>query len=599
MTFQPPARPQLSLSLGEPVKTPSTEVVFSERELAEHMAIFGGTGKGKSKFIELLLRQLIDQRAGVCVIDPHGDLVEDLLAFVLEHYRDATKAAIAERIHYFDPGSPGWRFSYDPFKFTPRPDGLDDYADWLKAKVEAVARIIIRKQGEADFAGKPRLERFLGNVLYAVGMRINDRGDHLSLADAFVLLDPQHERHAEVYGLIAPILPPEVRSDFEKLKNTPPQRQEEWIGSTINRFRSFLSPVVKSIFAGHAKESIDFDKLLASGGILLVNLRRTRSFSVDQANAIGGMFINEIIAAAQIAERADRRSFYLVIDEASRFIGQDLIDALAQCRKWKLSLCMAVQDLSSLKHDEIDMIPKVLSQCGAHVSFQQKHADDLELLGKLFGYALLDFSPLVHEVDRHNGYDYPVFEDETFSTTKGQADQESEGRTSGTGQSQPQHKFNERTDSTNEGSSRGTSRSTNTSESHSVSRKTTPLAKYRTEQQETGQLQRSVNDQLAEVMSVLRTLDRGQAMVCIGKEPPFCLQVERVQTAFCGLPEAERLRLIDGYKRFLARFHPYCFSPQQVGDDNQRISNFLQRFTDSPTAPKPPPTSPVENPFSV
>ena len=69
--------PPLKIRAGVVTATKEPVAVeFSDDHFAEHMAIYGGTGKGKSKFVELMLRQIIDQGRGACVIDPHGDLVE-------------------------------------------------------------------------------------------------------------------------------------------------------------------------------------------------------------------------------------------------------------------------------------------------------------------------------------------------------------------------------------------------------------------------------------------------------------------------------------------------------------------------------------------
>lgn len=556
------AKPRLSLRIGS--ADPKTTVEFGDEELATHMAVYGGTGKGKSKLLELIIRQIIEQRSGVCVIDPHGDLVEDLMAYVLERYDGADKA-VYRRINYFEPGSNACRFRFDPFQYN----GLsgESYEDWLKAKVESVARTIIRKQGEAGFEGKPRLERFLTNVLYACGVRVNDQGDHLGLGDALILLDPSHPLHNPVYSRIAPHLPSEIRSDFEKVRQSKPRQQEDWVESTINRLRSFLSPAVKSLFAGEAKATLNFRKIIEQQGVMLVNLRRTRSFTLDQGNAIGGLFINEILEAAQIASRTARQPYYLFIDEASRFVGQDLIDALAQFRKMKLSLCLAVQDLSSLKLRDIDMTSKVISQCGIHITFQQKNPDDLEILGQLFGYPLIDFTPLKHEVDRFNGYEEIQTTDYSRSETTGSNETTNKSESE---QWPPKNILDRRTTT-----SKGFSEGRTSSRTEGSTTKTGHLATYRTEQQDTGRLQRSVDDQFHQIKQLLRTLQKGQAVVSVDGTRPFPMDVHHVNSPFTTLDEPRRLKLVDGYKQFLGKHHPYCFRPSEQDNETERLQRFL------------------------
>ena len=552
---------ELQIHLGK--SGPNRTVVFDGQQFATHTAIYGGTGKGKSKLLELILRQLIDQKAGACIIDPHGDLVEDLIAYVLHRY-DGTDAALVRRIHYFEPGSNMGRFRFDPFKYDPLPG--EDYNAWLKAKVESVARTIIRKQGEAGFEGKPRLERFLTNTLYAAGVRINREGDHLGVGDALILLDPSHPQHHAIYEVVAPLLPSEIRSDFEKIRASKPRQQEDWVESTINRLRSFLSPPIRSLFNGPARETLDFRNIVQQSGIMLVNLRRTRSFTVDQGNAIGGLFINEILEAVQITERAARKPFYLFIDEASRFVGQDLMDTLAQFRKMKLSLCLAVQDLSSLKFREIDMTSKVMSQCGVQVTFQQKFPEDLDVLGQLFGYPVLDFTPLVHEVDRPDGYVTVEHTDTSASesNSRGAITNESESRRMFTGQN-------------NLTLADGSSDSRSRSDSFSRQSKTTFLSKYRQELQETGRLKQAITDQFHRIKQMLRTLGVGQAIVSVDGTEPFPLDVHEVKSPFPSFSEEQRLELVDRYKGYLSKQHLYCFQATDENDEETRVADFVAK----------------------
>lgn len=577
---------------------------LSASDLSTHMAIYGGTGKGKSKLLELIIRQILDQGHGCCLIDPHGDLTEDILAYVL-HSKKAEAEAIRGRLHYLEPGSETNRFGFDPFRYRLRSDGVDDFANWLPAKVQSVARAIIRKQGEADFQGRPRLERFLSNVLHGVGIRLDESGSHLSLADAEVLLDTKHPSFNRVFPAVRDKLKKDyasVLSDFAKVHSSTPRQQEDWIESTIGRLRSFLSPAVKSVFGGHT-ETIDFRKVIEDRGILLVNLRRTRTFTQDQGNAIGGLIINEILEAAETANRTNRIPFYLIIDEASRFVGQDLIDAFGQFRKWNLSITLAVQDLSSLKNRDIDMAPKVLSQCGVHICFQQKNPEDLDTLSQLLGYPAIDFTPLVHEVDRHDGYEWVDTESVTSGTSRIRGTSEGTGNAivRGTGEStndSESFQDNERTgrSSTGRSQSKNESRSETFSHSESNSEATsksvtqgkTPLARYRTELRDEGRLRKSVDDQFHEIKQLLRTLGQGQAVGAVDGNEPFVVNVHHVGTPFTTLAPAKRQSLIDGYKSYLAHHHSYCFPVAQELSEEQRLA----RIAHIPDGPPP-----AESPF--
>src|SRR2546426_10871500 len=53
-----------------------------------HMYVIGKTGTGKSTLLETLIRQDITDGQGLALLDPHGDLVERVLAAVPEHRRE-------------------------------------------------------------------------------------------------------------------------------------------------------------------------------------------------------------------------------------------------------------------------------------------------------------------------------------------------------------------------------------------------------------------------------------------------------------------------------------------------------------------------------
>ncbi len=414
----------LTWNLGD-CGSAKTAFELSEGHLSRHLGVFGGSGSGKSKFLELLGRKMIDDYRGFCFIDPHGDTVEDLLAYTAKRTETLRTDAVCKRIHYLEPTFETV-FGFDPFEFRPAqpiPDDLREnaYHQWLHTKADKVAEVVQRKQGQADFQGMARLQRILRDVLIAVGTPVTPDGKHLPLSDALVLLDTHHPRHDAVLRLITPYLPSEVRGDFQSLRSyrSEEQRKKE-TESTINRLRSLLSPIVKAIFSSHANP-IDFRQIILNRGVLLVNLRKTDFFSADERNAIGGLLIHEILSVAETTARENRAPFYLIVDEARLFVGQDLLDGLDQARKFKLSLCLAGQHLGQFKTDEFDMTPSILNNCGTILCFQQKHPEDLEIWKKFFGYSNLNFQKHFQVMDRQRGYDFLEYEDSSKTRTKSSA----------------------------------------------------------------------------------------------------------------------------------------------------------------------------------
>lgn len=391
------------------------DFLLHEEDLWTHALVAGKSGKGKTKLLELLQRYLMSRGCGFTLIDPHGDQSEDLLAFARYLMARKGRDDVLPKIHYLEP-SYEQVFCYQPFLFRPAqpiPDAQYEAAhrSWLHTKVRAVMEVLQRKQNQSGFEGMPRLERILTDVLTGVGSAVRGKGSkarRLPLSDALVLLDVYHDRHADVYECVAPKLDGDLRSDFQRLqmlaKRSPDAVLRE-TESTMNRLRSFLSPVVKGIFCDQV-ESIDFRSIIQNGEILLVNLRQTNYFSADQSQAIGGLFIHELLSAALNEPRETRKRHYLIVDEAGEFIGEDIGRALAIMRKFLMPIILAIQNLSTLVKGETDLRPRVLSQCDTIITFQQRLPEDTEILTRVIGTGNLDFRKHYQVMDRPDGHEF-------------------------------------------------------------------------------------------------------------------------------------------------------------------------------------------------
>jgi DNA helicase HerA-like ATPase len=146
----------------------ATPFGLTEEQLSTHSCVLGSTGSGKSKFLELLMRYLTVGGRGFALIDPHGDLADNVLAFAGYLKASGQRPDIAKKIHYLEPSFER-AFAFDPFLFRPStpvtPESYKNaYSAWLRAKADRVAEIFQRKQSQASFEGMPRLQRVLGSV---------------------------------------------------------------------------------------------------------------------------------------------------------------------------------------------------------------------------------------------------------------------------------------------------------------------------------------------------------------------------------------------------------------------------------------------------
>lgn len=430
---------------GQQLPNGGLDFLLSEELLHTHLAIFGGTRQGKSKLFEQICRELVRLRRGFAFIDPHSDTADDILAFLAHHHQ--ALGIQKNNIHYLNPFEK--LFAFDPFYYESDPtDPVSEtragYLEWLHAKVLDVERIITRVLGEteADSKKQVRMHRWMRGVLYAIGIRDENSGEHLGLSDALILLNPDDARFPYVLGKVAPLLShgpivgtaddgfdvgPDILTDLQMMASVrDPVRREGWVESSINRLREILSPIVRRIFSP-SSQRIDFRRIIASGGIILAPLGKRRRFHQIDGQVIAGLIIREIADAVATAERDQRNRYYLFIDEAQNFIGEDLMHLFKESGKYKLSIGIAVQTLDNLVFDKIDLTPTVLGMCGIRITFQQQHKPYAEILAGDLGYPLVDFTPLVHETLQHSHYDFIV----TPSISEGVTVGESQTQTTG------------------------------------------------------------------------------------------------------------------------------------------------------------------------
>jgi len=396
----------IDIPLGHVRDSYEQRISLNETALLCHAIMFGGTRMGKSKFIELILRVLsASHTSGFCLIDPHGDLCEEIQAYITANWKDVPPLK-RKHIYYFNPSERA--FTLDPFQYFPPADtGRFSpeayYRRWLEAAVDRVCELFIRHMQETDFAGMARLETYLKAIVYACGVRLDDTGRHLPLAFAAVLIDRNHPHYEDVYNQVYPHLPVEHRVTLDTIRSFKDSDFHTYVGSTRNRVLSFLRSAVKDLFTQQG-EAFNFQEAMSKNAIVLVNLADTGVMSSNQANIIGGILIRMAIDYARSVPIEERQTFRLFIDEAHRFVHADLMDIVGQSSKWKLYFWFAVQGLSRLQKGDVDLLEELMTNCKLKICFQQQHIPHAETLAADLCYPDLDFTKLFHKQQFHDHY---------------------------------------------------------------------------------------------------------------------------------------------------------------------------------------------------
>ncbi len=329
---------------------------LSRVDRRQHLYAVGKTGTGKSTLLRNLILQDIEAGEGVAVIDPHGDLAEEILDFIPPWRTD--------HVVYFDPTDPDYSVGLNLVGHAPE-GGRHLIVSGIVGAFKSIWR---------DSWG-PRLEYFLSECIAA----LLDCENVSLLGVQRMLVD---ERYRD--WVVKQVKDPSVRSfwrdEFTSYDN---RFLGEVLSPVRNKVGQFLmAPPLRHVL-GQVRSTFDTRFVMDKGRILIANLSKGR-LGADKANLLGALLVTQFQLAAM--SRADtpeesRRDFYLYIDEFHNFSTDSFASILSEARKYRLCLTLAHQYIDQL--DET-IRNAVFGNVGSLLSFRVGEAD-AELIARQFG----------------------------------------------------------------------------------------------------------------------------------------------------------------------------------------------------------------------
>ncbi len=307
-----------------------------------HLYVIGKTGVGKSKFLAHLMNEDAKNGNGFAVIDPHGDLVDEVMASIPE---DRIKDVVL-----FDPTDTEFPFAFNPLSLKP----------WESKQIGAKGFIDIFKK----FFGtnwNPKLE----HVLRMIVLALYDLPGSTVFDIVRCLTDKDFR-----YRLIEVVQDDVVRNFWaNEFAGWNQQFNSEAIMPILNKVGQILSiDMIKNIFSG-SENKIDFRKIMDERKILIVNLPKGK-LQEEIMGFLGAMIVTKLYQAAMTRAdipQKDRVPFYLYIDEFQNFATDTFSEILSEARKYWLSLHVAHQFLSQIP---IHLQNAVFGNVGTFVSFR-------------------------------------------------------------------------------------------------------------------------------------------------------------------------------------------------------------------------------------
>ena len=332
---------------------------IKKKDRRQHVYLLGKSGTGKSVLMFNMIIQDINNGAGVCLVDPHGENVEAVLSAIPPHRM--------KDVVYFNPADQDYHVGFNVLEL------IDPQYKHLVAS--GLMGIFTKIWANAWSA---RMEYILNNAILAL---LDTPGTTL-LGIPRMLVDKDY-RQKIISNLKDPVIKAFWVHEYEAWQD---KFRNEAIAPIQNKVGQFLSTNIIRNVVGQSKSTIDIFNIMNEGKIFLVNVSKGR-IGEDNSGLLGGMIITKIQLAAMERVRIPeevRRDFYLYVDEFQNFVTDAFAGILSEARKYRLNLTVAHQYTAQLVAEKSTAVrDAVFGNVGTMIVFRTG-ADDAEFLENEF-----------------------------------------------------------------------------------------------------------------------------------------------------------------------------------------------------------------------
>ncbi|MBU0727716.1 type IV secretion system DNA-binding domain-containing protein [Patescibacteria group bacterium] len=328
-----------------------------------HLYTVGKSGSGKSKFLELLIKEDLEAGHGVGVLDPHGDLIDNIMQYIP---KDRIKDVVL-----FDPSDID-----NPIAFNP----LENVGEEYKMQLTIGFIDIFKKLFGDNWSDR------LEHVLRYTTLALLDSPNTTILSILKMLTDKNYRQK-----IISRIQDSVVKnfwvSEFAAWSE---KFDAEAITPLLNKVGQLVSTNMIRNIIGQPINKFNIREMMDSQKILLMKVSKGL-LGEENSQILGAMVITKMYQAAMqraSMKEKDRKDFYLYIDEFQNFATETFDEIISEARKYRLSLTLAHQYMGQL----INIVQKtVLGNIGTIVSFRVG-AEDAKILAN-------EYTPIFQERD--------------------------------------------------------------------------------------------------------------------------------------------------------------------------------------------------------
>ncbi|MGH7960406.1 MAG: type IV secretory system conjugative DNA transfer family protein, partial [Candidatus Binatia bacterium] len=341
----------------------SQAVRIGRDDRRRHVYLMGQTGTGKTTLLQTMILDDMRAGAGLCVIDPHGDLFRELLGQV--------PAERIEDVVILDPTD------------IEHPVGLNMLEYNTEAQrhflIQELVGIIFRlmqdEYGEqaATMTGPIFFQHMRMNLLLAMS---NPANPGTLLEFYTIYQEKDYWRRWLPLKTADPLLERWVKESLPSLDYTKPASEGTSMGGYIgSKFEGFVfDPMLRNIF-GQKRSTLNLREIMDTGKVLLVNLAKGE-LTETNSRFLGMMLLAKLQAAAMgrvKLPRHERRDFSLYVDEFQSLATQHFVTLLSEARKFGLNLVLANQFVSQIKDPRI--VQALFGNVGTLIAFRLGQMD--------------------------------------------------------------------------------------------------------------------------------------------------------------------------------------------------------------------------------
>ncbi|MBB5397178.1 type IV secretion system DNA-binding domain-containing protein [Mucilaginibacter sp. AK015] len=310
-----------------------------------HMHIIGATGTGKSTLLHSLIMQDIHEGAGICVIDPHGDLIDGIIHAIPAH-------RISDVV-LIDPTD------------GDHPIGLNILRANSDVEKELLASDLVALFRRFSTSWGDQMNSVFANAIsaFVYNTTVGTIGDLRKF-----LIEPAFRT-----TILATCTDPDIAYYWQKEY---PILKSSSIGSILTRLDSFLRPkVIRNMVC--QEQCLNFQELMDSQKIILVKLSQGL-LGEENSYLLGAFIVSKLQQTAMARQAQDRDSripFYCYIDEFQHFVTPSMASILSGARKYGLGLILAHQDMQQVSRVDADIAASVLANAGTRICFRLGDTD--------------------------------------------------------------------------------------------------------------------------------------------------------------------------------------------------------------------------------